>query len=66
MATLCRNLNQLTRLTLTRGLASGAQAAAPGGINFNFSDEQKELLDLAEKFTKEEIIPNAAHYDQVT
>lgn len=60
----CRNLNQFSRLTLTRGLASGAHAAAPGGINFNLSDEQKELLDLAEKFTKEEIIPNAAHYDQ--
>ena len=66
MATLCRNFNQLSRLapsTIKRGLASGT----PGGpgLNFHLSDEQKELVDLAEKFTKEEIIPNAPHYDQV-
>ena len=66
MATICRNLNQLYRLTLTRGFASGAPAATPGGINFSLSDEQQELLDLAEKFSKEEIIPNAAHYDLVS
>lgn len=28
------------------------------------NDEQKALQDLARKFTKEEIIPNAAHYDK--
>jgi preprotein translocase subunit YajC len=26
--------------------------------------EQKEIQQLARKFTKEEIIPNAAHYDK--
>ncbi len=66
MATICRNLNQLYRLTLTRGFASGAPAATPGGINFSLSDEQQELLDLADKFSREEIIPNAAHYDLVS
>ena len=34
-------------------------------MNFNISEEQQELVDLAEKFTREEVIPNAAHYDQV-
>jgi hypothetical protein len=28
------------------------------------SAEQKEMQQLARKFTKEEIIPNAAHYDR--
>jgi len=28
------------------------------------SGEQKEIQQLARKFTKEEIIPNAAHYDK--
>merc|ERR1712106_297785 len=27
------------------------------------TDEQQEYLDLAEQFTKNEIMPNAAHYD---
>ena len=34
------------------------------GYNFNVTPEQQEYLDLAEQFTKNEIIPNAAHYDQ--
>merc|ERR1712098_980506 len=34
------------------------------GINFNIAPEQQEYLDLAEKFTKNEIIPVAAHYDK--
>lgn len=33
--------------------------------NLNLTDEQREFQDLARKFTKEEIIPNAAHYDKV-
>jgi len=34
------------------------------GINFNITPEQQEYLDLAEQFTKNEIIPVAAHYDK--
>jgi len=34
------------------------------GYNFTVTAEQQEYLDLAEQFTKNEIIPNAAHYDQ--
>ena len=67
MASLCRNANQFARLAPShcrRGLASGAPAASVSGMNFNISEEQQELVDLAEKFTREEVIPNAAHYDQ--
>ncbi|CAF4347577.1 unnamed protein product, partial [Rotaria sordida] len=35
-----------------------------GGLNFELTSEQKEIQLLARKFTKEEIIPNAAHYDK--
>ena len=66
MASLCRNVNLFSRIaptTLKRGLAHAPPAT--GGLNFKLSEEQQELVDLAEKFTKEEVIPNAAHYDQV-
>lgn len=33
-------------------------------IGFSLSDEQKELRDLARKFTLQEIIPKAAQYDK--
>merc|ERR1711894_149744 len=35
-----------------------------GGINFVLTETQQEYLDMAEKFTKNEIIPVAAHYDR--
>lgn len=34
------------------------------GFGFELSDEQKSLLELSDKFTKEEIIPKASHYDK--
>ncbi|KAI8926446.1 acyl-CoA dehydrogenase/oxidase [Entophlyctis helioformis] len=34
------------------------------GIGFGLSADQKELQDLARKFTANEIIPNAAHHDR--
>ena len=33
-------------------------------IDFSLTDEQKQLQEMARKFTKEEIIPKAAHHDQ--
>ncbi len=33
-------------------------------IDFSLSDDQKQLQELARKFTKEEIIPKAAHHDK--
>lgn len=44
--------------------AAGAHEAANGGFWFGMSDEQKEIVNLAKKFTKEEIIPVAAEYDR--
>jgi len=34
------------------------------GINFNLTEEQMEMVNLAESFAKNEIIPDAAHYDR--
>jgi len=34
------------------------------GFNFEFTSEQKEFQELARKFTREEIIPKAAHHDK--
>jgi acyl-CoA dehydrogenase len=34
------------------------------GLSFELSDDQKELKELAKKFTQAEIIPKAAHHDQ--
>merc|ERR1712127_466451 len=36
---------------------------AVGGLNFTLTPEQQEYVDLAETFTKNEIIPVAAQYD---
>eukprot|EP01135_Chromosphaera_perkinsii_P011603 Nk52_evm42s2449 gene=Nk52_evmTU42s2449 len=48
---------------LRRGYA-GKVSPDPGCIGFSLTDEQKEFVELARKFTEEEIIPNAPHYDQ--
>jgi len=34
------------------------------GVSFELNDQQKEMQQLARKFAREEIIPNASHYDQ--
>ncbi|KAG5315283.1 ACADM protein, partial [Pseudoatta argentina] len=39
-------------------------AESTQGYNFELSDTQKEMQELARKFTKEEIIPVAAEYDR--
>lgn len=33
-------------------------------LNFSLSDDQKQLQEIAKKFAKEEIIPQAAHHDK--
>merc|ERR1719281_19061 len=44
---------------------TSGSSASPSDIGYNFTPtaEQQEFLDLAEQFTKNEIIPNAAQYD---
>lgn len=66
MACLARNVLNLSRIPCT-GLHRSFASVAPAGqgLNFNITDDQKELLDVAEKFTREEIIPSAAQYDKV-
>lgn len=34
------------------------------GLNFDFTEEQRQLQDAIQKFTKDEIIPKAAYYDR--
>ncbi|RLU15307.1 hypothetical protein DMN91_012301 [Ooceraea biroi] len=41
-----------------------ATAGTVPGYNFELSDTQKEMQDLARKFTREEIIPAAAEFDR--
>ena len=43
--------------------ASSEEPIAEIGYNFTPTSEQQEYLDLAEQFTKNEIIPVAAHHD---
>merc|ERR1712212_1248015 len=50
-----------------RSLSNAPQAATATqsmGLNFNVTEEQQEFLDLAEQFTKNEIIPVVPHYDR--
>lgn len=46
-------------------LAARSVSSSPlaSGISFQISEEQNSFLELAEKFSREEIIPNAAHHD---
>jgi len=43
---------------------SASSTPSAGGISFHITDDQKSFLELAEKFTREEIIPKAAHHDR--
>lgn len=41
-----------------------SSSSSSHGPCFGLSDDQKVMLELAEKFTKEEIMPVAAHHDK--
>ena len=49
--------------TAARTQGSGEGEMPSYGYNFTVTPEQQEYLDLAEQFTKNEIIPVAAHHD---
>lgn len=64
-------INQIFRVTRpiyrrlsTTAPLSAAKPIPPTGFCFELNDEQKALQDLARKFTREEIVPAAAHYDK--
>ena len=61
-----RNISSSSSLSQTAAQTQGSgEGEMPSsGYNFTVTPEQQEYLDLAEQFTKNEIIPNAAHYDQ--
>ncbi|KAK9685571.1 Acyl-CoA dehydrogenase, C-terminal domain [Popillia japonica] len=48
-------------LLCTRTFSS---ASPLNGYNFELNDTQKEILNVVRKFTREEIIPVASHYDK--
>ncbi|KAJ9585258.1 hypothetical protein L9F63_002958 [Diploptera punctata] len=66
-------MGSLTKIA-RRGLQSGLRAFSSASSEekpdsgvcdiFKLSDEQKEIQELARKFTREEIIPQAAEYDR--
>merc|ERR1711892_323908 len=66
----CFTVRNISSSSSVKQTAPGAKTTSgepshdiPSGLNFTATDEQQEYLDLAEQFTKNEIMPNAAHYD---
>lgn len=62
----CRIANIFLPLKLTtcRRPFSAVSLANASGLNFDLSEQQKQIQDLTLKFAKEEVIPRAAHYDK--
>lgn len=55
-------LKGVTYQKFMRAFSSSSEHA--GGYNFEVTDTQREMQELARKFTKEEIIPAAAEHDR--
>ena len=53
-----------SRTPSRRTLASAAAPIRATGYNFTLNEHEQEIIDLAERFTREEIIPRAAHHDR--
>lgn len=49
-----------------RGLTASFHVSSPkmAGFNFDLTDEQKSIKDMARKFAREEIAPKVAHHDK--
>ena len=47
-----------------RTFASAAAPIRATGYNFTLNEHEREIIDLAERFNREEIIPRAAHHDR--
>ena len=61
--TLPRVCKTIARAPSGRTLATAAPIRATG-YNFTLNEHEREIIDLAERFTREEIIPRAAHHDR--
>ena len=51
-------------LFATRAARAYSTPAESAGVSFGLSEDQEAYRDLARKFAREEIIPNARHHDQ--
>ena len=60
-------MNSLLRASAvsSRGLrrALSVSATSPAGLSFTLSEDQRNIVDLARKFAKEEMIPKERYYD---
>ncbi|XP_033222121.1 probable medium-chain specific acyl-CoA dehydrogenase, mitochondrial [Belonocnema kinseyi] len=57
-------LQKVLSATTRRFVRLFSANASSNGFNFQLSDTQREMQELARKFAREEIIPVAAHYDK--
>jgi len=64
LCTMYSTLTRQVRRIARSNVRSFCDPSASAGVNFNITPEQQEYLDLAEQFTKNEIIPVAADYDR--
>jgi hypothetical protein len=54
---LSRSLKPVGRQVALQASFASSSSAGPAGIGFSLTPEQKELQELARKFTAQEIIP---------
>lgn len=60
-----KSIGPLSRRALSTTTWARAPAeSSPGGFNMTLTDEQREMQDLARKFTRDEVMPRAQHYDE--
>lgn len=64
MLSVLRKQQSCLRSTGSRLFASLSADPSATGLNFELSNEHKEIQQLARKFTRDEIVPTAAHYDK--
>lgn len=62
-STLTKKVAKICVASAKRGLST-TSAKFNQGLNFDPTDQEREMMDLAEKFTREEVIPVAAEYDK--
>jgi hypothetical protein len=59
----CQFVARRSFASIPKGEGKVKLAPAPC-IGFNLDDDQREYMELARKFTREEIVPKAAHHDE--
>lgn len=57
-------LTSLRQLAIARFIGSRLWRDQRALLSFQLTEQQKDIQDLARKFTREEIVPRAAHYDR--